>query len=178
MPSTRRSPVTEAGPPRQAREAAAQAAIRQAEEAARIEAERQARLIAEAEARAKVDEQRRRIDEAQRKAEEEKKKQEEQRQRDSERKPPQTPAFGQSSEAAPIDVEPIPSVTSTLGQPQTIPPIPNEADLQKAKDQRRPKSQDGASPPGRSGSISGRGSRGTHFPSPPFDGEKVPRRGG
>ena len=161
--------ITERARRRQAREAAARAAIRQAEEAARIEAERQARLIAEAVARAKVDEQRRRIDEAQRQVEEgrkkqveedrkkqveeNKKKQEEQlrkaeelRQRNSERKPAQMPAFGQSSDAAPIDIEPIPSVTSTLGQPQTIPPIPNEADLQKAKDQRRPKSQDDASP--------------------------------
>ena len=161
--------ITERARRRQAREAAARAAIRQAEEAARIEAERQARLIAEAVARAKVDEQRRRIDEAQRQVEEgrkkqveedrkkqveeNKKKQEEQlrkaeelRQLNSERKPAQMPAFGQSSDAAPIDIEPIPVGHLDAGQPQTIPPIPNEADLQKASDQRRPKSQDDASP--------------------------------
>jgi hypothetical protein len=157
---------------RQAREATAEEARRQAEEQARIEAERQARVIAEAEARQKVDDERRRIDEEQRrkeaerqakqraeeearkieqdrkKQEEQLRKAEEQRQRDADRKPRQTPAFGQSSDAAPIDVEPMPPVTSTLGSPQVVAPIPNEADLQKAKErnQHRPKSQDEASP--------------------------------
>lgn len=157
---------------RQAREAAAEEARRQAEEQARIEAERQARVIAEAEARQKVDDERRRIDEEQRrkeaerqakqraeeearkieqdrkKQEEQLRKAEEQRQGDADRKPRQTPAFGQSSDAAPIDVEPMPPVTSTLGSPQVVAPIPNEADLQKAKErnQHRPKSQDEASP--------------------------------
>jgi hypothetical protein len=151
--------VTERMLRRQAREAAAEEARRQAEERARLEDERQARLIADAEARQKVDDERRRIEERQRQEEaqrqekqleEEKKKAEAQRQHDAERKAHQLPAFGQSSDLAPIDPEPMPPVTSTLGPPQAIAPIPNEADMQKAKDQHRPKSQDEATPwPGR-----------------------------